>query len=176
MAFTFAWRGVAVGLDQVAQVQVEVPAAPGVRVDMDQRRSAPRVAGREAGLLDRLPQGPVRRVLAGLDVPARLHPGPEVPVHHQQHAAWSHDDRGPREVRGTGVLVERSRQLFQAVEQRRAAALLARVDGRTHGQHDRPDRRDARVAAAWHGYGGAHSEDPSADSSASGGPSAALSW
>ena len=78
-----------VGVDAVAQVEVGVTTRAGVDVDVDQLGLVAGEAGREPGLLRRLPHGGVPRRLARVDVPARLDPDAErlVPVQQRCRAA-----------------------------------------------------------------------------------------
>ena len=106
-----------------------MPARRRVHVDVDEHRATLGVAGRQPGLLDRLPQRRVRRPLPLLDVPARLEPRtrPAVDVQHRA-AGADHDGRGG-EMRGVGMLRERCRQPLELREDEVARFPLTVVRG-----------------------------------------------
>ena len=94
--------------------QVEVDVRPGwVHIQVDELRPGVGMADQESGLLPRLPQRRLRRGLAGVEVPARLHPAayPLVPVQHRA-SQPDHDGRA-RYVNRVPMPVERVGQPVQ---------------------------------------------------------------
>jgi len=119
-----------------------VATATGMHVDVHQVGRSIRVAIDEAhvdaGLLDRLPARRLPRRLAGVNVPAGLHPDAEAAMDQQQDPAPSDDERRTGDVHGIGVLVERAVQpgnLRAEAGDAGALALVNRLVGGDRRQH-----------------------------------------
>src|SRR5688572_181325 len=103
-------------------------ARAGVDVDVHELRRPAGEGDLEPGLLMRLAQRPVPRRFTRVDVPAGLEPDPERLVLDQDHAARTDDHRRAGDVDRIGILVERSREGVEAIEELGDARPLGVVD------------------------------------------------
>lgn len=101
--------GVAVGEEEVAQVEVHVAVGPGVLVDVDHQRPTGWMGHGRTGLLDRLPQRCDLGRFAGLDVTTGLQPDaqPSMPVQQYDPVADVEHERGAGDVGGQRGAQER---------------------------------------------------------------------
>lgn len=83
----------------------------------------------EAGLLDRLAEGRLRRSLARIDVPTGLHPPVETPVPVEDHAAPPDDDGRCGHMGRVLVLVEGVSQTLELVQHDGQRPRLALIPG-----------------------------------------------
>lgn len=143
------------GIEQVAQVEVDVSTATVVHVDVGQARSSVVVHVGEADVHPRLLGGfaasGAPRCLAGVEVTARLHPDPEPAMAQQHDAPSAHDEGRAGHVHAIDGLVERRCQAVELGDEALHAARLPVVD-RITAQHVGSHER-AHVVGCHHGRG-----------------------
>ena len=129
---------------EVAQVEVGMTEGRLMDVEVDQAGPPAGMRHLEPELLDGLAQGGLGWLLAGVDVPAGLHPAGEALVQVQDRAPGAHDDGRGRDVGGVGVLVVGIGEAVQLGQEAVLGGGLPRRGGPVLG-HESPNR---------HGRGG----------------------
>ena len=143
--------GIVHGLEEPADVEVDVAERALVHVDVDDRRHVARMARPDRGLLERLAPRRLVDVLTALDVPARLEPASEPDVAVQEDPLRTvDDDRGAGDVGRVGVAVERRGEPVDEPQGPAVRGGLARVrrDVRLERGDEPLDRSGAQTSSS----------------------------